>query len=86
MLENLSIYIDESVSELQDRLNVTDVVLAEKKTAKQNSEYTAAYVAGGITIAAAAIGAVYLLKKRQERKGIEESLMGSEYVRSEAIL
>ena len=97
-LDNAETYVEESVDEVQDRISGGDdeaivfpeedesVSFAEKKTAQKSHKHTAAYVAGGITLAAAAVGALYLLKKRQERKGIEESYMGNEYVRSEAVL
>jgi len=60
------------------------VVLAEKKTTKHH-KHTGAYVAGGVTLVAAALGAAYLLKKRQESKGINEALIGDNYVRQQTI-
>lgn len=61
------------------------VVLAEKDVTKKHHKHTAAYVAGGVTLFAAAIGAAYLLKKRQERKGINEALINDSYVREQTI-
>lgn len=86
-LANLLDGVREEIDEARDDENAeVNVVLAEKKVQKHKSQHTAAYVAGGITLAAAAVGAVYLLKKRQEQKTINEALIGGDYARSSAIL
>ena len=52
---------------------------------KKHHEHTGAYVAGGVTLVAAALRAAYLLKKRQDSKGINEALIGDNYVREQSI-
>ena len=96
MIGDLSDAVTDGLAELQEQIrdatsrndtavNEDWVVLAEKKVTKKKShKHTGAYIAGGVTLAAAAIGVAYMLKKKQESKGINEALM-NDYVRAETI-
>ena len=99
MIGDLSDAVTDGLADLQEQIrDVTGdsepaagdweeskVALAEKKeTKKKSHKHTGAYIAGGATLAAAAIGVAYMLKKKQESKGINEALM-NDYVRAETI-
>jgi len=84
MIGDLADAVNEGIEELREELadatmNGDDedwVVLAEKTATKSHKhENTAAYVAGGITLAAAAIGAAYLLNKKRQNKSLNEALI-----------
>ena len=89
VIDDLTEVVVSGLDDFQDKIqpNVGDdeVVLAAKKMNKSHNKQTGAYVAGGVTLLAAAVGAAYLLKKRQDSKGLRQALLGDSYVRAETI-
>ena len=72
--------------EMRDRdIYGYDMHLAQKKESKEHHKRIGAYVAGGMTLAAAAVGAAYLLQKRQESKVRNEDLLRGDYVPAQTI-